>query len=438
MKKILCILLALTMLATLAVGCSAPAEESQTTESQATESQTTEEAPAEEVTLKIANYAVLEAGYTDFWNNAKADFEAANPGITIEYVTAPYGEIAQNVIQMAGAGDTVDAVFSEVGWIPMFEDVGLAAPVEDIMSAEFIADYDESIKEAHSLDGVFYGAPLYVSPYILYYNEDILEQAGVEVPTTYDELLVASEEISKLTDANGNKIWAFGTPTASVPVSGSAVNAMVFNYGGEVMTADGQLSLDNDGFRQTLELMKELDDKGYMPQNQKFKDLRNLFALGQLAMYYDASWGLNGVLSIEGTQAADYVASAKPLSGGEGTGTSALQSHCFVLIDNGDAQKAALAKFIEYIISEEVLADYMINLTPAYPATKSMADMELHPALEGASGSQNNCLVQVPVGQLANFNLDLCSLAQAVTMGDVDIDTAIEDFTQAATTTLSE
>ena len=64
----------------------------------------------------------------------------------------------------------------------------------------------------------------------------------------------------------------FGQTTASVPVSGSSLNAMVFNYGGEILDADGKLSVDNQGFRDAFEMIQRLDTLGYNPQNAKLKD----------------------------------------------------------------------------------------------------------------------------------------------------------------------
>ena len=74
----------------------------------------TEVAPTGPVTLKVANYALLESGYEPFWKQVKVDFEAANPDITIEWVTAPYGEIVNQVVNMAGGGNKVDVIFGTV------------------------------------------------------------------------------------------------------------------------------------------------------------------------------------------------------------------------------------------------------------------------------------------------------------------------------------
>lgn len=390
------------------------------------------------VTIKVANYALLEKGYEDFWKGVKAGFEKENPDITIEWVTAPYGEIRNQVINMAGGGEKVDAIFAEIGWVPGFEDAGLAAPIEDILPEDFIDDFYPSVLDAFKIDGEIYGIPLYISPYVLYYNKDLFTQAGLDPdkpPKTYDEMLSYAEKLSQLKDKNGNKVFAFGQTTASVPVSGDSLTGMIFNFGGEVLDENGKLSVDNEGFKQAFEMLQLLDQKGYNPQNAKLKDLRNLFALGQLAMYYDQSWGFNGVKSIN-PDAVRFTASAAPLSGGKGKGESILQAHCFVLVDNGGARKEATSKFVQYVISTRTLNDYIKNQTPAYPACKSMANMEAvvnSGILAGAAASSSNVKVQPLIPNLADLNLELTTLAQAVTVGKEDVSQAIAEFkTRAA------
>ncbi|NCC66146.1 MAG: sugar ABC transporter substrate-binding protein, partial [Spirochaetia bacterium] len=359
----------------------------------------TETAPSGPVTIKVANYALLEGGYEPFWKQVKTGFEAANPDITVEWVTAPYGEIVNQVVNMAGAGNKVDVIFGEIDWVPGMVDAGLAAPVREILSDDFVNDFYPDVLKSFEVDGKPYGIPLYVSPYVLYYNKDLFKQAGLDPnkpPKTYDEMLSYAQKLSQLRDANGNKVYAFGQTTASVPVSGASLTAMIFNFGGQVLDANGNLAVDNQGFKDAIAMLQLLDQRGYNPQNAKLKDLRNLFALGQLAMYYDQSWGFNGIKSIN-ADALNFTASAEPLVGGNGSGQSLLQAHCFILVDNGKARADATSKFVEYVISEEVLSGYLKDLTPAYPAKKSMASMESvvnNGILKGASPAAGRVQVQ--------------------------------------------
>lgn len=403
----------------------------------------TEAAPAGPVTLKVANYALLESGYEPFWKQVKVDFEAANPDITIEWVTAPYGEIVNQVVNMAGGGNKVDVIFGEIDWVPGLVDAGLAAPVRDILSQAFVDDFYPDVLKSFEVEGKPYGIPLYVSPYVLYYNKNLFTQAGLDPnkpPKTYDEMLSYAQKLSQLKDANGNKVYAFGQTTASVPVSGASLTAMVFNFGGQVLDAQGKLAVDNQGFKDAFTMVQKLDQLGYNPQNAKLKDLRNLFALGQLAMYYDQSWGFNGVKSIN-PDAVNFTASAEPLKGGNGVGASLLQAHCFILVDNGPARKAALSKFVEFVISEQTLSSYLRDLTPAYPAKKSMATMESvvnNGILKGASPAAGRVQVQSFIPRISNLNLELCSLAQAVTVGKQDVAASIEKFKNTASVKISQ
>lgn len=403
----------------------------------------TEAAPAGPVTLKVANYALLESGYEPFWKQVKVDFEAANPDITIEWVTAPYGEIVNQVVNMAGGGNKVDVIFGEIDWVPGLVDAGLAAPVRDILPQAFVDDFYPDVLKSFEVEGKPYGIPLYVSPYVLYYNKNLFTQAGLDPnkpPKTYDEMLSYAQKLSQLKDANGNKVYAFGQTTASVPVSGASLTAMVFNFGGQVLDAQGKLAVDNQGFKDAFTMVQKLDQLGYNPQNAKLKDLRNLFALGQLAMYYDQSWGFNGVKSIN-PDAVNFTASAEPLKGGNGVGASLLQAHCFILVDNGAARKAALSKFVEFVISEQTLSSYLRDLTPAYPAKKSMATMESvvnNGILKGASPAAGRVQVQSFIPRISNLNLELCSLAQAVTVGKQDVAASIEKFKNTASVKISQ
>lgn len=157
-------------------------------------------------------------------------------------------------------------------------------------------------------------------------------------------------------------------------------------------------------------------------------------------MYYDQSWGFNGIKSIN-PDAVNFTASAEPLKGGQGSGQSLLQAHCFILVDNGDARSAALSKFVEYVISEDVLSGYLRDLTPAYPAKKSMAAMESvmnNGILKGASPAVGRVKVQPFIPRISDLNLELCALAQAVSVGDEDVNEAIKKFKETATVKISQ
>jgi multiple sugar transport system substrate-binding protein len=440
MKKLIASLLSATLLFGM-VACSGTSSSSSSSaapaSSEASDSTSAGDELTNEVTIKFANHMVLENGTKDFWENFKSDFESKHPKIKIEYVTAPYGEILNTVINMAGGGDKVDILLGETPWTPTVVDSGLAVPVKDIVGDQMVSDVLPGVAKAHMIDGELYALPLYMTPFVLFYNKDLFQEAGLDPeqpPKTYDEMLEMAEKLSKLKTKDGNHVYAFGQTTASVSISGSALTAMVYNFGGRVLNDDGTLATDSPEFKEAFNMLKTLDEKSYNPQNAKLKDLRNLFALGQLAMYYDQSWGFSGIQSIN-PEAEKFTATAAPLAGGSGKGDSLVNAHCLFLMDNGEEHKKAVSILLKELISEDTLSDFMSKVNLAYPAYTSMKDMKAikeSTVLQGALDSLDCVQPTAFVPALNDLNLELCTFAQSITVGKQDFDSAYPAFKAAA------
>ncbi len=59
------------------------------------------------------------------------------------------------------------------------------APIWD----ELADEYDEGLRGAFTFDDKVYGFPLDLSYWFMWYNTDIYEKYGLEVPDTWDEML---------------------------------------------------------------------------------------------------------------------------------------------------------------------------------------------------------------------------------------------------------
>ena len=374
--------------------------------------------------LKISNYAVLESNYTEFWNSVESGFEAAYPQYDIEWVTSEYSQTPNTVITAAGGGDYCDAIFGELSWVSTL--AYAFEPVTDVLGEDLLATFDPNILDACKFDGERYALPYYVSPFILYYNTELLEKAGVAVPATYDELLAACEKLSgQVSPITGNPVVPFGQTTASVPISGTSLTAFIYNFGGSVLDLEtGKMSIDNDGFRLALETLQKLYQAGYMTPNQKLKELRQSFANGELAMYYDQSWGFSGVSGIN-PDAAKFTASAPALKGGEGSGQSVLNAGVF-MVSNKNGNAEGVNRFIEYITSDEVVGHYIRDIAAGWSA--KLAPMDVAPVLQGATGSQGNLKAVPMIETLNDLNLELDTLAQNVTLNGMSVEEAMTEF----------
>ena len=153
---------------------------------------------AEDQVLTVVTW---DATTTAYLTAQKEAFEASHPGVTIEYVDCESGnEYGVKVSTMLAGGDTSDVIMlKENDQVVQWQASGFAAPLTD-----YIGSYDMSgfvgIEKNYAIDGVQYGIPFRSDFWVLFYNKDLFDAAGVEYPTndmTWDQY---AELAKKLTD----------------------------------------------------------------------------------------------------------------------------------------------------------------------------------------------------------------------------------------------
>jgi multiple sugar transport system substrate-binding protein len=72
---------------------------------------------------------------------------------------------------------------------------GQIAPLDDIF-ASAKADFNEADIKLNTYEGKIYGVKMIDDPQVLYYRKSLFSKAGVQVPTTFDELITAVKKLS--------------------------------------------------------------------------------------------------------------------------------------------------------------------------------------------------------------------------------------------------
>jgi multiple sugar transport system substrate-binding protein len=127
-------------------------------------------------------------------NELIPEFQAANPDITIKHVNFPYDDFRQQVAAAVQAGEGPDVLNVFYGWIPAYMQqqflVPLPAeyfPTDEIESAFFPMVQNAKIKDA------YYALPTAVRTLAMFYNKDILEQAGLEPPANWEDVVSVAQ-----------------------------------------------------------------------------------------------------------------------------------------------------------------------------------------------------------------------------------------------------
>ncbi|RNL83040.1 ABC transporter substrate-binding protein [Halostreptopolyspora alba] len=121
--------------------------------------------------------------------------ERFNEDSEIEAVVneVPGDSYEDRVRTVMGSNDQPDVFFNwGAGNIRPYVDEEILLPLDDLMESEpeFADSFIPSIMEAAEIDGTQYGVPLRgTQPVLLFYNEAVFEDVGVEPPETWEDLL---------------------------------------------------------------------------------------------------------------------------------------------------------------------------------------------------------------------------------------------------------
>lgn len=129
-----------------------------------------------------------------------AEFEKANPGTTVEIISLPWGEAFQKFATMVSAGDIPDVVEMPDTWVSLYAGNDMLADLSPYLESwEHTSDLSDRAVALGQVDDKPVMLPYGFYLRAMFYNKDLLKEAGVEaVPTTLDEFRAASEKIAAL------------------------------------------------------------------------------------------------------------------------------------------------------------------------------------------------------------------------------------------------
>ena len=171
--------------------------------------QTSPESSAEDQTLTVWHY-FSDDNQVAILEDYKSMFEEANPGVTVENVFVPYDQLNPRLISTAASSTGPDVVVFNGADMSSLALGGALAPLDEYWDGFADAgQFPDSV--IHRLDDTVYAAQGYVNLLGLWYNADVLDEAGVEPPTSLDEL---DEALAAALEAGQGGITLSGLPNS--------------------------------------------------------------------------------------------------------------------------------------------------------------------------------------------------------------------------------
>ena len=373
-------------------------------------------AEEEGITLRFIRVG-NDTAETNFWTTVIEDYEAANPGITIEYISGQDQDAMLNT--MFAANLAPDVIGGGIASLPQRASMGQYIPLDD-----YFAEWDEGsdmverVLQNGYYDGTLYALGYSVTPYVFAYRIDLLEEAGLEVPTTWEELKEAALALTVRDDAGNITRAGFAFPMTG----GNMVeyDVFVFGNGGLFMDEDSNPTLDTAEALEAFEFLETFLADVNIPYDNNDT---NPFISGNAAMTLINNVALRPILENE-EYAGKVGVSAPPTNG-----TAATFCGCNMLFIGRDCQHPEEAfDFITFALSPEIelRRAEMLNV----PVTRtSLVDAYIE--LDPYNAARAEC-VEIGVGMpraiwSTQFQTIRNEMVQKVLFGESDPATALSE-----------
>jgi len=216
-----------------------------------------------------------------------ADFAAAYPNITLEYVVAPPADTYRNLQLAVSAGSGApDVSVIEDSHLAQFVELEALADITDQVSP-YVPLMNDYKWEQAQLDGRYYAMPWDSGPVAVYYRRDVFETAGVDPATieTWEDYYEAAKTIKA---EAGVPMWQHSKARNFARL----FEKMIWQRGLGYVDDQGAVILDKDPkILEVLEYMGRMWEEDLALDNEEWTDpWYAAFADGTVATQVEAVW----------------------------------------------------------------------------------------------------------------------------------------------------
>lgn len=244
-------------------------------------------------TLRVYGWKGSEAAPASV-PDINAAFEAAHPGVTVDYEFIDAGDsIAQRLQPELLAGTAPDVFMTTSSTMAVYQADGYLA---DLSGEAWASQLSDTVKPFVSIEDTIYAAPLELIPIGLFANMDLLKQAGVETfPSTWSDFTAALDAL-KTAGLPGLAMPNKGAYTADAIINGAA-STLVYkpNPAWDADLLAGKVTFED--WRTSIDQFLSLGSNGYVDfaaalgideWGQGLAD----FKAGKSAFLYQGAWNL--------------------------------------------------------------------------------------------------------------------------------------------------
>jgi sorbitol/mannitol transport system substrate-binding protein len=269
-------------------------------------------------------------------------------GHTVEWVTLEENVLRSRVTtDITTKGGAFDIMTIGMYETPIWGKNGWLVPMDDLSAEYDVADILPAMSGGLSYDGTMYAAPFYGESSMVMYRTDLMEAAGMEMPTAPSWSFIA-KAARAMTDRDNeiNGICLRGK--AGWGEGGAFITAMSNSFGARWFDENWDAQFDTREWSDTLNfyvnMMNDAGPPGFATNG--FNENLSLFQQGKCGMWIDATVAASFVTNDDST-VADSVGFALAPDNGMGVRSNWLWAWALA-IPAGTQKEAAAKQFIEW------------------------------------------------------------------------------------------
>lgn len=300
------------------------------------------------------------------------DFNSTHEDITIKPVNqGSYEDLQQKIMAAAKAGNLPDMAQATTNVIPEYIDNKFITSLNDFiedpevgLSEDELNDYIEVFRDSSTWDDTYYSLPFSKSTRVLFYNQTLLEENGLEAPKTWDEL----QEVAKTVTKDGVVGMGFENSYEA------EFQGILKQMGGTYMDeATGEPEFASKEGQEAMGMISGMIDEGIARTAGEDEYMSNPFGRGDVAMYIGSS---AGIPHVGGAMEDGIEWSTAPIPTLDGEAATTFAGNDIVIFNQSeDVEQKAAWEFIKYLTSPEVTSEWSM-LSGYLPIRQSALDTE--------------------------------------------------------------
>ena len=364
-------------------------------------------------TLTIWSYQTPT--FAPIWKQYEETFLKTHPGVTFKYLNVDYNQLRNKVLTAAVGQDGPDVLVFDPADTAVLAKAGTIKDIDsEWKSFKDRSQFPEALQWKYE-DHV-YAVQGYVNTTALYYNKDTLAKAGIEPPTTIEEL---GAGLAKVNAAGDGGFALCGAPSTECETQALS---WILGQGGNYD------DLDAPGVKEVFDTFGDWSKRGYIPKDAVTwtqADAWDSFVTGKFAFAQAGNWNLGiakdlpfnwGVVPLPGAQVAP---------GGEGEAVGGFS-------DNSDLAFDYLAE--TFWTANGQLIDFKARGTiPARADVAESADVQRDPNIAAWTKEIANAGARPAIkgGDITKATTVLGRVWSSVLSGQLDTNAAIDQLKQA-------